>query len=271
MKIQRSRGYRDLMPVKMKLGKYLRCLKFPEFCLGHIEKNPIPSPKKYRAALLKFLAIKKPCVYPDDTVFTFIKSLPRLENDAELGVALAKKVIDLLEIEGTSGPETERTVDAKHYLRGYLFMDYYLAKSLESVMSKNMAIKYFQSMNDAHTRTMTFPKMKKVSEMVFDGNPTGAFKNAFNMTEFILDEGRSGCRADKCKWAEVMKELNDPDYAYAVACHYDFEAVRMRNSAFVLTRTGTLAQGKPYCDFFWHDTRVNKDLTHPPKEFWDKL
>jgi len=271
MKVRKSRGYKDLTPVGMKLEGYLRCLKFPEFCLAYMGKNPVPSFKKYRAALLKFLTVKKPCGYQDKTISAFIRKHPHLNNDSKLGKALAGKVIELLKIKGTPDPESEMIVDAKPYLRGYLFIFYYLAKSLESVMPKSKAIKYFQSMTDAHTRAMTFPKMKKVSEMVFDKKPLGAFKNAFNMTEFVLDDGRSGCRADKCKWAEVLKELHDPDYAYAVACHYDFEAVRMRNSAFVMTRTGTLAQGRPYCDFLWHDTRINKDMTHPSKEFWENL
>jgi len=30
-------------------------------------------------------------------------------------------------------------------------------------------------------------------------------------------------------------------------------------------------QGRPCCDFVWHDTRIDAALVHPGKEFWDKL
>ncbi|MCX5786423.1 MAG: L-2-amino-thiazoline-4-carboxylic acid hydrolase [Elusimicrobia bacterium] len=272
IKTKKFSGYQDLTPVKTKVAEYVRRLKFPEFCLGYIEEHPIPDLQKYRATLLDFLKAKKLCVYPEAVITGLLEKFPRLAKDAELGNALAGKIIELLEIDGRTAPEDEITIDAKPFLRGYLFIYYYFAKALETVLPRKEAIEYFQVMMDANTRTMSLPKSEKVSDLVFsEEEPRGAFKNAFIMTEFVIDEGRSGCRADKCKWAEVMKELNDPDYAYAAACHYDFEAAKMHNPAFTLTRTGTLTQGKPYCDFVWHDTRIDKDPTHPPKEFWDEL
>ncbi|MCG3224149.1 MAG: hypothetical protein H7647_06760 [Candidatus Heimdallarchaeota archaeon] len=33
----------------------------------------------------------------------------------------------------------------------------------------------------------------------------------------------------------------------------------------------TLMEGDPYCSRVLHDTRIDYDLRHPPKEFWDNF
>jgi hypothetical protein len=33
----------------------------------------------------------------------------------------------------------------------------------------------------------------------------------------------------------------------------------------------TIVEGYPYCDCVVHDIRINDDLTHPLKEFWDNI
>jgi hypothetical protein len=30
-------------------------------------------------------------------------------------------------------------------------------------------------------------------------------------------------------------------------------------------------KGDPYCSCIFHDTRIDWDLKHPPKEFWDSI
>jgi hypothetical protein len=38
-----------------------------------------------------------------------------------------------------------------------------------------------------------------------------------------------------------------------------------------LTMEHTIAQGDQYCSRVLHDTRVDWNLKHPPKEFWDNI
>ncbi|UCG02983.1 MAG: hypothetical protein JSW11_03150 [Candidatus Heimdallarchaeota archaeon] len=45
----------------------------------------------------------------------------------------------------------------------------------------------------------------------------------------------------------------------------------MRDESLILTMEHTNAQGDPYCSRVLHDTRVDYDLRHPPKKFWDNL
>ena len=33
----------------------------------------------------------------------------------------------------------------------------------------------------------------------------------------------------------------------------------------------TIAEGDPYCSCVVHDTRIDWNLTHPSKEYWDSI
>jgi len=247
MKIKKITSYRDHASVKTSVKDFMYTLKFAEFSLKYMKAHPIPRLDKFRAALLKSLSSKAPCAYSAEAVTGLVSEYPMLAKDPELGRALVVKILALLDLDCAPLPTVAISVDAKSYLRGYLFIFYYWAKAIAAVMPKKKAIEYFQRIIDGQTRSRSLPKMGKVSEWVFTlRKAQGAFKHAFICTEFIMDEGRSGCRVDKCKWAEVLKELADPDFAYAVACHYDFEAARMRNPSFKLTRKQTLTEGYPY-------------------------
>jgi len=271
MKTLHKDGYKEELAIEFVFGDYLKRLAFPNFTLEYIEKHRLCDIFKYREELLRLL-LPSEGVQGDRELFkTVLANYPALAANPELGTALLMRVLQFLGVAALCTPETRISADAKQYLRGYLFIGYYLAKAFEQQLSKKGAVEAFQKIRDEYTRIMPFEKAEHVSEFVFGGEGAGAFKNAFIMTEFTIDEGQSGAKVCKCKWAEVMKELNDPDFAYAVACHYDFEAAKMYNPAFHLTRSGTLIQGRPCCDFLWHDTRVDTDLTHPGKEFWDAI
>lgn len=161
---------------------------------------------------------------------------------------------------------------AKQYLRGVFVVNYFIVKALAEVMGKAEAIALFEDFTDLQTKTYNLPHLEKVADLLSAKSPPGeVFAGGHDFIEFELDDSQAGCKVTKCKWHEVLKEFNDPDLEYAVICHYDFEAARCHNPAFMLTREGTLAQGRPYCDFIWHDTRAVKKPAHPPKDFWDSL
>lgn len=271
MKTLRKDEYKEELAIEFVFGDYLKRLAFSDFTLEYIEKNSICDLSVYRKELLRLLLPTEGVQGDPELIKTVLADYPALAANPELGAALLMRVLQFLGVAQLCDPETRINSDAKQYLRGYLFIGYYLAKAFEPQLSKKGAIEAFQKIRDEYTHTVPFEKAEHVSDFVFGGEGSGAFRNAFIMTEFTIDEGKSGSKVYKCKWAEVMKELNDPDFAYAVACHYDFEAAKMYNQAFHLTRGGTLIQGRSCCDFVWHDTRINAALTHPDKEFWDAL
>ncbi len=87
----------------------------------------------------------------------------------------------------------------------------------------------------------------------------------------LINEGKYFYRNNNCTWIEAMKELPDSELKYYTCCYGDYQSVKVHNKNFILTMEHTIAQGDPYCSRVIHDTRVDWNLAHPPKEFWDNM
>ena len=147
-----------------------------------------------------------------------------------------------------------------------------MALSLTSIMSREKSIRYFQDFIDQETKKMRDPS-KYVENLDILTKDVEFFKlfQGHNFVECKIQEGKVGFKYLKCKWYEVMKELNDPEFSYASCCYYDFEATKNINPNFVLTRQNTIMEGQGFCDFCLHDTRLVDKVEHPSKEFWEGL
>lgn len=88
-----------------------------------------------------------------------------------------------------------------------------------------------------------------------------------------VEDGRFIFRCDNCEKLEGIGDLDgyDRDILNTIICYGDFQVTQLYNEFFRLTRTQTIAAGHPYCDFVFHDTRLDKDMLHPPKEFFDGI
>ena len=84
-------------------------------------------------------------------------------------------------------------------------------------------------------------------------------------------DGKLYLRKNNCLWNDAIQDFEDSEVKYYVCCYGDFDAPRRANKNFVLTMERTIIEGHPYCDSVFHDTRVNKDLSHPSEEFFDKM
>jgi hypothetical protein len=91
------------------------------------------------------------------------------------------------------------------------------------------------------------------------------------MIRGMIAEGKYAYRNDNCFWVESLDDLPDPEIKYYVCCYGDYEGARDYDEHIVLTMEHTIAQGDPYCSRVMHDTRVDFNLQHPPKEFWDEM
>ena len=197
---------------------------------------------------------------------------PLITKYPELKTQIINYVLGPLETHQTITHETQTiTCTVKAWLQSRLFQSYQMAKSLTSIMTKEEAIHFFQEYIDEGTRKARDPANYR--ETLIDEQEATTFFETFaghDLTLFTLNTRKAGQKIVKCKWHEVMKELQVPDFAYAVACHYDFEATKNVNPAFTLTRTKTLMEGDEYCDFCLHDTR-KMGIEHPSEDFWKEL
>jgi len=87
----------------------------------------------------------------------------------------------------------------------------------------------------------------------------------------MIADGKFAYRNDNCLWVESLDDLPDSEIKYYVCCYGDYEGARDRHESIVMTMEHTIAQGDPYCSRVMHDTRIDYDLRHPPKEFWDGM
>ena len=53
----------------------------------------------------------------------------------------------------------------------------------------------------------------------------------------------------KCRYADMYRESGFPDYGMLLSCNRDFAMIRGFNPDITLSRTQTLMEGKPCCDF----------------------
>jgi len=201
-----------------------------------------------------------------DNEFSVLSVYPNLQDK------IVNTIWNYMNLPSNILDETQQTsINVKDYLRSYLLILYTLAKSLETIMSHDDAIDYFQAYIDQNTRKERDPTkyLKELADI-----PTEEFQRMYqshNFVEFKIHSGKQGTKITKCKWYEVMKDLNEPDISYAVCCYYDFEATKNMNPNFVLTRKKTIMQGDDYCDFCDHDIRIEHAVEHPPEVFWKTL
>ena len=89
----------------------------------------------------------------------------------------------------------------------------------------------------------------------------------------MLEEGKYAFKNENCPTcADAMIDLPDVEFKYLAVCYGDYEKFRAYYSDYlILTMEHTIIEGDPYCSRVLHDTRIDYDLSHPPKEFWDNF
>ncbi len=157
-------------------------------------------------------------------------------------------------------------------VRVFTHFEYCLMESLLKIMSRDEAIEYIKNLSDEVSLSRRNPDNYVNS---FEES-TERFKNnlgRWRMQESVsgpLDEARLLYKVKRCEWAEALKDF-DSELCYAMLCYSDFQGAQNLNPNFILTRTKTLMKGDEYCDFCYHDTRKDKDLSHPPESEFEEL
>ena len=184
------------------------------------------------------------------------------------GVGLALLRYDYYHPRVEDGKVTIRWWDM---VSSYLIPAYLIAESLVAIGPREKMLDIYKRYVDHRTDLTNKPDESITSIEDFHKMTTSSESGTHSGTFFLTANGAAGFRNTHCMWFEILKEFGDPELGYAVACYYDFHAAQYINKNFRLTRTKTLMQGYDICDFCWHDITVNKEMTHPPDEFWDKL
>lgn len=163
---------------------------------------------------------------------------------------------------------------AINYFKAYLISQYYIAKSIEKINGREKNISMLKGFIDDVTRkTNREGGLDKAEDILFQSmrKVPDRFLGSFDLTEFKLNDGTVGMKIKRCKVADALKDINDSEYSYALACHYDFEICKCLNPNIELTRNKTLIQGHEFCDFIWHDKSFTEYTRHPSDDFWNSI
>lgn len=73
--------------------------------------------------------------------------------------------------------------------------------------------------------------------------------NALEIEVLQLNEEQFDYNVTRCRYAEMYRELGMPDKGALLSCNRDFSLIEGFAPDTELTRTQTIMQGAPYCDF----------------------
>lgn len=147
---------------------------------------------------------------------------------------------------------------------------YYRAKMLAETMERAEAIQLLKDYIDNAVRNQEVQQYEDLDSL-YERETQSSKENENSIWSYVkVCEGKYASRTDRCEPYVVLKDFNDPELSYVVACYGDFTRARKFNENFVMTRTTTLMNG-PFCDTCFHDTRYVDKIEHPPREFFEKL
>ena len=76
--------------------------------------------------------------------------------------------------------------------------------------------------------------------------------NALEQEIIEQDSTRLYVNTTRCRYAEMYRELGISDLGVLLSCSRDFALIEGFNPKIELTRTQTLMEGAPFCDFRFH-------------------
>jgi len=78
------------------------------------------------------------------------------------------------------------------------------------------------------------------------------------------NDERLSFNVTRCRYAEMYRALGIPELGALLSCNRDFALIQVFNSEVNLTRTQTIMEGAPFCNFRY--TRRTGDETDPAPE-----
>ncbi len=161
----------------------------------------------------------------------------------------------------------------KNLLHSFLLPRYYNLLSMIETLGREEGIKLYKRyithylIERRKTRQNNYESIEELFESRHKPRPPSEWSILYG----LINEGKYFYRNNNCTWADALQDFPDTELKYLICCYGDYEGAKQHNENFILTMEHTIAEGDPYCSRVLHDTRVDWNLKHPPKEFWDKL
>ncbi|MHA2066876.1 MAG: L-2-amino-thiazoline-4-carboxylic acid hydrolase, partial [Candidatus Thorarchaeota archaeon] len=251
-------------------------LKHMNYLLGFVrERNPEVLPEYADNLLIKYQELSKGNqvkANPFD-LDELLSDNPNLKEHLELARAGLTYYLQVLQLPENADIGKSKVVN-KNYLQSFLHPAYYNLLVLTETLDREDAIALYKKFVTHYIRDRRDPE-----RITYDNLET-AFTKAIEPKEIpsewvvvrgMIGDGKYAYRNDNCLWIDAIEDLPDSELKYYVCCYGDYESSKIYHDSVILTMEHTIAQGDPYCSRVLHDTRVDWDLKHPPKDFWDSM
>ncbi|MHA1308581.1 MAG: L-2-amino-thiazoline-4-carboxylic acid hydrolase [Candidatus Heimdallarchaeota archaeon] len=252
------------------------------YLLGFVKRKKLESFESFVKNLQKtYASLTKAdyCKIQKYSVNDLIKDFEYLKEYKQLAINSLNYFLGLLELSSDVDWVNEKVkVPKGDFFRSFLIPRYQNVSILSETIGREEGIMLYKIYRTEHAKISTPEDRKYRFETLEDlrNDDFQDYKDGGNpgwvRIEGIVKNGKFVYRKDSCLYAEAMKDYPDKEFKFLAACYYDYQGTRIQwNKDFILTMDQTIASGDSYCSCVVHDTRIDWDLTHPSKEYWDSI
>jgi len=197
-----------------------------------------------------------------------------LKENLELTRLVVNYIIQILQLPAENKLEKSEVMN-RDYFRSWSHYNYANLLVLTETLRREDAIDLYKKFVTHHTLENRDPKRKTVDnvKIIFEkAIEPKEEPSDWEIIHTMIGEGKYVFRNDTCVFLNAIGDsLPDTELKYYICCYGDYEKFKNYHDSIVLTMEHTIAQGDPYCSRVLHDTRVDWDLRHPPRKFWDSM
>lgn len=198
---------------------------------------------------------------------------PNMKEHLELARVTLNYILQVLQLPAETKMGTSKVVN-KNYFQSFSHPSYHNLLVLTETIGRAEAIAFYKKFVTSYWHYVRNPNRETYDnlETLFEkATEPKEVPSDWVIVRGMIGDGKYAYRNDNCLWIEAIDDLPDSELKYYVCCYGDYERAKDYHDSIVLTMEHTIAQGDSYCSRVLHDTRVDWDLRHPPKSFWDNM
>ena len=252
-------------------------LKRMDYFIGFVkENNPEVFPEYVSNLMVKYqnlLDDERTKANPPE-LEELVSENPHMKDYLELTRLVVNYILQILGLPAEDKLGKTKVVN-RNYFRSWSHHNYSNLLVLTETLDRTDAIDLYKKFVTHHTLENRDPKRKKVDSVKIIYEKAIEPKEEpsdWEIVHAMIGDGKYAFRNDTCVFLNAIEDsLPDSELKYYVCCYGDYEKFKNYHDSIILTMEHTIAQGNPYCSRVLHDTRVDWDLRHPPKSFWDSM
>ncbi|MFW9925980.1 MAG: L-2-amino-thiazoline-4-carboxylic acid hydrolase [Candidatus Thorarchaeota archaeon] len=199
---------------------------------------------------------------------------PHMKEHIELSRLILNYIIQVLQLPAENSLGKTKAVN-KAYFQSWSHHNYNNLVVLTETIGREEAIALYKRFVTHHSMENRNPNRETIDnlESLFAKRTEPKEEPSdWETVHGMIGDGKYAFRNDNCVFLTAIgDDLPDTELKYYVCCYGDYEKFKVYHDSVILTMEHTIAQGDSYCSRVLHDTRVDWDLRHPPKSFWDSM